>query len=80
MYYHRIDMSEGNDPTKHNRRIHDLPLSLFNHGFKFRNSVCNSCHDLTMSRVNISNSAIMTIKNVNYCCIIHNTSKSDTIN
>ena len=38
------------------------------------------CHDLTMLSVNISNVAIITIKNVDYCCIIHNITKSEAIN
>ena len=35
--------------------------------------------DLNKSNVNISDIAIMTIKNVDYCCIIHNISKSEAI-
>ena len=35
---------------------------------------------LTMLRVNISDIAIITIKNVDYCCTIHYTSRSETIN
>ena len=53
---------------------------FFNHGFKFQDSICNDCHDLTMLSVNISDIAIITIKNVDYCCIIHNISKSEAIN
>ena len=30
--------------------------------------------------VNISDTAIMTVKNVDYCCIIHTISKSEAIN
>ena len=40
------------------------------HGFKLKGSVCNSCHDLTMLRFNISNIAVITIKAVDYFCII----------
>ena len=36
--------------------------------------------DLNKSNVNISDIAIMTITNVDYCCIIHNISKSEAIN
>ena len=36
--------------------------------------------DLNKSNVNISDITIMTIKNVDYCCIIHNISKSEAIN
>ena len=53
---------------------------FFNHIFIFQDSVCTGCHDLTMLNVNISNIAIITIKNVDYCCIIHNISKSEAIN
>ena len=53
---------------------------FFNDGFKFQDYVCNSCHDLTMLSVNISDITIISIKNVDYRCIIHNIIKSDTIN
>ena len=42
--------------------------------------VCNACHDLTMVSVNISDIAIITVKNVNYRRIICNISKSEVIN
>ena len=53
---------------------------FFNHGFKFQDSICNDCHDLTMLSVNISDIAIITIKNVDYHCIFHNISKYEAIN
>ena len=53
---------------------------FFDHGFKFQDSVCNSCHDLTMLCLDISNIAIITVKNVDYCCIIHNVNKFEAIN
>ena len=81
LYYDRIDISKGNDPTKSNRSKECMicHYCFLNHGFRFQDSVCNSCHDLTMLSVNISDIAIITIKNVDYCCIIHNISKSETI-
>ena len=51
--------------------------SFFNHGFKFQDSVCNGCHDFTMLSVNVNDVAIITIKNVDYRCIIHNIDKSE---
>ena len=33
---------------------------FFNHGFKFQDSVCNGCHDLTMLCLNLSDIAIIT--------------------
>ena len=51
-----------------------------NHGLEFQYSLCNGCHDLSMLCLNISDIAIITIKNVDYLCIIHNISKSEEIN
>ena len=53
---------------------------FFNDGFKFQDYVCNGCHDLTMLSVKISNIAIITVKNIDYRCIIFNISKSEAIN
>ena len=53
---------------------------IFNRGLKFQDSVCNGCNDLTILCLNISDIAIMTVKNVSYRCIIHNISKSKAIN
>ena len=53
---------------------------FLNHGFKFQDSVCNCCHDLIIFSLIISNIAIITIKNIDYHCIIHNINKSDAIN
>ena len=53
---------------------------FFRHEFKFQDYVCNGCHDLTILSVNINNIAIITVKNVDYHCIIHNISKSEASN
>ena len=52
---------------------------FFNHGFKFKDSVCNGCYDLVIFCLNISDIAIIVIRNVDYYCIIHNISKSEAI-
>ena len=48
---------------------------FFNYGFQFQDSVCNGCHGLTMQSLNISDIAIITVKGVDYCCIIHGISR-----
>ena len=53
---------------------------IFNHGIKFQDSVCNGCHNLMVLCLNISDIGIITVKNADYCCIIHNISKSEAIN
>ena len=45
----------------------------------FQDSVCNGCHDLKMLCLNISDTAIITIKGVDYHCIIHDNGKYETI-
>ena len=49
---------------------------FFNHGLRFLHSVCNGCRDLTMLSLNDIYIAIITVKGVSYCCIIHNINKS----
>ena len=82
LHYDRTDISEGTDFTKSNRSEECMIYHywFFNHKFKFPDCVCNGCHDLTMLSVNISYVAIITIKNFDYRCIIHNISKSEAIN
>ena len=53
--------------------------SRFNDGFKFQDSVCNGCHDLTILCLNTSNIAIITIKNIDYPCSIPNINESEGI-
>ena len=81
LYYERIDISKGIDPTKNNKskRCMICHYWFFNHGFKLQDSVCSGCHELTMVSFNISDIAIITFKNVD-CCCIHNISKSEAIN
>ena len=53
---------------------------FFNPGLKFQDYVCNGCHDLSLLTVNKSDIAIITVKKVDYCCIVHNISKSEATN
>ena len=81
LYYDRIDIGEGIDPTKSNRSKEFMICRyyFFNHGFKFQNFVCNGPHDLIMLSVNTSDLAIITVKNVDYRCIIYDITKSEAI-
>ena len=82
LYYVRINLSEGIDLTKINKSKECMicHYCFFNHGFKFQDSICNGCHDLTMLNLNIRDIAIITVKNLDYLCIIYNISKSEAIN
>ena len=72
LQYDRTDIREGIDLAKSNNSKEFMICHywFFNHGFEFQNSVCNGCHDLTMLSVSISDIAIITIKNVDYRCIM----------
>ena len=70
--YDRIDITKGIDLAKSNNSKECMICChywFFNHGFKFPDYVCNDCHDLSMLGVIVI--ATVTIKNVDYHCIIH---------
>ena len=62
LYYDRIDISKGIDLVKSNKSKECMICNnwFFNHGFKFQ------YYDLKMLSVNISDIAVITIKNVDY--------------
>ena len=68
LYYDRTDFSEGIDIIKNNNSKECIVCHywFFKHGFNFQNSVSNDCYDSTMLYVNISDIAIITVKNVDY--------------
>ena len=82
LYYEGMVLSEGIDPTKSTRSKYCMICHylFFKHDSKFQNSVCNGCHDLAMLSVNIRDIAIITVKDVDYRCIIQDISKSEAIN
>ena len=53
--------------------------SFLNFGFKLQDSVCNSCNDLTILSINISDIPNIAGKNVDYHSIIRNIRKSEVI-
>ena len=47
-----------------------LYLYFLNKGFKFQPYLCNRCHELLMVSMNLSDIAILKIKNTDYCCMM----------
>ena len=83
LYFDRIDVSEGTDVNKTNEsKACDICHYLYfsNTNFKFQTDVCNRCHDLLMMSMRFSDTAILNIKDSDYCCIIIGISKNETIN
>ena len=78
LYYDRIEISKVNNLAKSNNTKERIICHYWflNHGYEFQGYVFNGCHDLIMSSVNISDIEIITLKNLDYHCIIHNISKS----
>ena len=82
-YFDRIDISEGIDVNKTSASKEcDICYYWYflNYSFKFQPNVCNRCHDLLMMSINLSNIAILNIKDSDYHCIISLISKNKAIN
>ena len=60
--------------------IRFVTVCFFNNGFEFQDSVCNGCHGLTMLCLYISDITIITVRGVDYHCVIHDISYSEAIN
>ena len=83
LYFDSIDVSEGIDvnKTSESKKCNICHFWYFlNKGLKFQLNFCNSCHDLLMISMNISNIAILNINSAGYCCIISGISTSEAIN
>ena len=81
LHYDRIDLSEGIDVVSSNNSKECIicDYQFFNHGFKFRDSICNGCHDLTMLCLSINDTVIITVKDVDYHFFIYDISKSKAV-
>ena len=65
LYFDRIGISKGIDVNKTSASKEcDIChyLHVLNYSFKFQPNVCNRCHDLLMMSINVSNIAILNIK------------------
>ena len=82
LYYDRIDVSEGIDDNKTSgSKECDICHYWYflDYSFKFQPNVYNSCHDLLMMSINLTDTAILNIKGFDYCCIISLISKNEAI-
>ena len=82
LYFDRSDVSKGirvNKTSKSKECAIFYYWHFLNEWFKFQPYVCNRCHDLLMMSINLSNIAILKIKNADYRCIITGISESEAI-
>ena len=56
-----------------------VTIGIFKQRVKFQPYICSKCHVLLMMPMNLSDIAILKIKNADYCCIISEISKSKAI-
>ena len=49
-------------------------------GFKFEPHVCNKCHDVLMTAYELKNISMLSVKGVNFRCILCGISKDEAIN
>ena len=63
LYCDRIDISKGIDPArcKSSKESMVFQYWVFNHEFKFQDSFCNGCQDLTVLCLNIREFTIITV-------------------
>ena len=78
LHYDSVDISEEIDLDKSNNSK-ECHYWFFNHGFTFQDSIRNGCLVLSMLSINISDIAIIAIRNVDYCFIVHNIGRSKAI-
>ena len=50
---------------------------LFNFKFKIQDSLCIGCHDLMVLCFKLRDIPIISVKNLDYCCVIHDINKSE---
>ena len=80
LYYNTTYISKRIDVAKGNKFKECIIFHFLTNGFEFQDFVCNGCHDLTMLSVNISDIAITTVKNVDYCYTLYLVSKIEAMN
>ena len=83
LHYDRIDVSEEIDVSK-TSESKECNICYYWHflkkGFKFQPNVCNKCHDLLMTSMNLHDIAVLNLKGSDYCCIISKIRKSEAMN
>ena len=83
LYYDRTDVSEGISGNK-TSESNECDICHYWHflikGFKFQTNVSIRCQDLLLMSMNLSDFAILIVKDSNYRSIISGISKNEAIN
>ena len=79
----RIDASEGIDINKTGASKECIICHYWyfkDIGYKFELRVCDGCHDKLMMACKLKNNAILNTNNVDYRCVLLNSTRNDAIN
>ena len=83
LYYDGIDVSEGSN-VNNASASKECDISHYwyflNYSFKFQPNVCSRCHNLLIISINLSDIAILKMKDSYYRCIISLISKNEAMN
>ena len=83
LQYEKIDVSEGIDVNKRSTSKECLLCHYWyfkDVGFKFELHVRNKCQNVLMTAYELKNIAILTVKGVDYRCILWGISKNEAVN
>ena len=79
----KIDVSEAINVNKTNASKECLLCHYWyfkDIGFKFEKHVCNKCHDVLMTVYELKNIAILSVRGVDFRCILWGISRDDAVN
>ena len=83
LQYEKIDISEGIDIDKTNPSKECMICHywyLKDVGFKFEPHGCNECHDVLTAAYELKSIAILSIKEVDFRCVLWSISRDEAVN
>ena len=82
LQYEKIDVSEGTDVNK-TSASKECELCHYwffkDAGFKFKEHVCNRCHDLLTMAHSLKNIAVLSAKGANFRCLLMGISENEAL-
>ena len=83
LQYEKTDVSEGIDVNKRSASKESMLCHYWyfkNVGFKIEPHVCNKCHDVLMTAYELKNIGILSVKGVDFMCILWGLSRDEAVN
>ena len=83
LQYEKIDVSEGIHTNKTSASKECMLCHYWyfkDFGFKFERYVCNKCHNVLMTAYKLENIAILSVKRIDFRCILWHISRDEAVN